>query len=75
MKRDYYAAVLAAEADYRKHGGHPPVLVCYPGAPAREVRHAIKIGPCYIEPPQGPLTVDVDVPEMEGEQGAPPPPR
>jgi hypothetical protein len=74
-KSEYYAAVLAAEDDYRKHGGHPPVIVCIPGAPKHMLPHAIKIGPCYIEPPQGPLTVDVDVPEMEGQHGAQPPPR
>jgi hypothetical protein len=73
-KGAYYAAVLAAEADYRKHGGHPPVIACIPGA-ARQRTHAIKIGPCYILPPQGPLTVDVDVPEMESQRDAAPPPR
>jgi hypothetical protein len=73
-KGAYYAAVLAAEEDYRKHGGHPLAIACLPGARAHLI-HAIKIGPCYIEPSQGPLTVDVDVPEMDGQHGAPPPPR
>lgn len=74
-KSEYYAAVLAAEADYRAHGGHPPVIACIPGKPTHMLPHAIKIGPCYIEPPQGSLSVDVDVPEIESQRGALPPPR
>src|SRR6202041_2634586 len=62
-KSEYSAAVLAAEDDYRKHGGHPPVVACIPGKPKHMLPHAIKIGPCYIELPQGSLSVDVDVPE------------
>ena len=74
-KSQYYAAVLAAEDDYRKHGGHPPVVACIPGKPKHMLPHAIKLGPCYIEPPQGSLSVDVDVPEMESQRSAQPPPR
>jgi hypothetical protein len=71
-KGEYYAAVLAAEADYRKTGGHPPMVVCFGH---RALPHAIRIGPCSIDPPQGSLDPDVDVPEMEPQRDANPPPR
>ena len=76
-KRAYYENILAAEAAFRRNpmGGHGPVVFCYPGAPARPLPHALKIGPCYIEPPQGSLDVDVDVPEVGSQRDAQPPPR
>jgi hypothetical protein len=76
-KRAYYDAVLSTEAAFRRNpmGGHGPAVFCYPGAPARPLPHAIKIGPCYIEPPQGSLDVDVDVPEVGSQRGSQPPPR
>ena len=51
------------------------MVACIPGKPKHMLPHAIKIGPCYIEPPQGSLSVDVDLPEIESQRGAPPPPR
>lgn len=76
-KRVYYDAVLAAEATFRSDagGGHGPGVLCVPGGKGKPLPHAIKIGPCWLEPPQGMLTVDVDVPEMGSQHGALPPPR
>jgi hypothetical protein len=77
-KHAYYDAILAAEAKYRNDpgGGHGPAVFCYPGRHAgRPLPHALKIGPCYIEPPQGMLDVDVDVPEVGSQRDLPPPPR
>lgn len=76
-KRAYYDTVLATEAKFRNDpgGGHGPGVLCIPGARGRPLPHAIKIGPCYIEPPQGMLDVDVDVPEVGSQRGSQPPPR
>jgi hypothetical protein len=54
-KRAWYDATVAA----RNAPDHPPGVVCF-GKPA----HGLKLGPlpCYVEPPKGPLTEDVDAP-------------
>jgi hypothetical protein len=54
-KRAWYDAIAAARAA----PDHPPGVVCF-GKPA----HGLKLGPlpCYVEPPKGPLTEDVDAP-------------
>jgi len=77
-KRAYYDTIVATEAAYRSDAGgaHGPGVFCYPGGHgARPLPHAIKIGPCYIEPPQGMLSVDVDVPEVVSQRDRQPPPR
>lgn len=54
-KRAWFDATVAA----RNAPDHPPGLVCF-GKPA----HGIKLGPlpCYVEPPKGPFSQDVDAP-------------
>ena len=61
-KLAYYAAVAQAEEDWRsgRNPGHLPYLGCTPGRSPPP--HALKIGPCFIDPPQGSLDQDVDVP-------------
>jgi hypothetical protein len=58
-KLAYYAAVAKAEEDWRsgRDAGHPPFILCGKALP-----HALKLGPCYLEPPKGSLDLDVDIP-------------
>ncbi|MEJ0066611.1 MAG: hypothetical protein WDM85_15345 [Caulobacteraceae bacterium] len=62
-KLAYYAAVVKAEDDWRtgRNAGHLPFLACAPSA-KRPPPHALKIGPCFIDPPVGSLDQDADVP-------------
>ncbi len=53
-KRAWFDATVAA----RNAPDHVPVGGCFGKPPP----HAIKLGPCYIEPPKGPFSEDVDVP-------------
>jgi hypothetical protein len=50
----------------RPSNGHPPGIGCQiffgPGAKPNPRPHALTLGPCFIEPPKGPLTPEVDVP-------------
>jgi hypothetical protein len=61
-KRGYYAAVAQAEADWRtgRDPGHLPFIGCGLGTPPP---HALRVGPCFIDPPKGSLDPDVDVPQ------------
>ena len=61
-KLAYYAAVAQAEDDWRtgRNPGHLPFLACMPGG--KPPPHALKIGPCFIDPPVGSLDQDADVP-------------
>jgi hypothetical protein len=69
-KLAYYAAVAKAQEDWRsgRDAGHPPFLFCgykFGGGHVREVDappHALKLGPCYLEPPKGSLDIGVDIP-------------
>ncbi len=53
-KRAWFDATIAA----RNAPDHPPVGGCFGKPPP----HAIKIGPCYVDPPKGPFSEDVDAP-------------
>ncbi len=53
-KRAWFDATVAA----RNAPDHPPMGGCFGKPPP----HAIKLGPCYVEPPKGPFSEDVDVP-------------
>ena len=53
-KRAWFDATVAA----RNAPDHIPLGGCFGKPPP----HAIKVGPCYIEPPKGPFSEDVDVP-------------
>jgi hypothetical protein len=69
-KLNYYAAVAKAEEDWRtgRDPGHLPFLFCGvnfgQGRPGimKPGPHALKLGPCFLEPPKGALSQDVDVP-------------
>jgi len=69
-KLAYYQAVAKAEDDWRsgRDPGHLPFVFCgmHPGHGRANVEpapaHALRLGPCYIEPPKGSLDVDVDTP-------------
>lgn len=69
-KQAYYAAVAAAKAPGGAwDDGHGPKIGCkivFGLGAAKVVRppHSIGIGPCFIAPPRGPLTPDVDVPPL-----------
>lgn len=56
--------------DPRGVTGHGPEIGCSiqfgPGE-KRKLPHALKLGPCYIEPPQGPLTVEADIQNPDAE--------
>jgi len=54
-KRAWFDATVAA----RNEPDHGPAVVCFGKPP-----HGIKLGPlpCYVEPPKGSLSQDVDVP-------------
>jgi hypothetical protein len=51
--------------DPRGVTGHGPGIGCRipfgPGKPRKLPSHWLKLGPCYIAPPQGPLTVEADI--------------
>ncbi len=53
-KRAWFDATVAA----RNAPDHVPLGGCFGKPPP----HAIKLGPCYIDPPKGPFSEDVDVP-------------
>jgi len=67
----YYDALVRAQEDWSsgRNPGHPPFVFCglkfgqghsrYVIAPPQ----ALKLGPCFIEPPQGALSITVDVPQ------------
>jgi len=69
-KLSYYDAVAKAEEDWRtgRDPGHLPFIFCGfrfgqgRGETEAPGPHALKLGPCYIEPPKGALSQDVDVP-------------
>jgi hypothetical protein len=70
-KLAYYDAVAQAEADWRsgRDAGHPPFISCAFKFGAGQARaadappHALKLGPCILEPPKGSLDIDVDIPQ------------
>jgi hypothetical protein len=51
--------------DRRGVTGHPPMIGCRipfgPGKPRKLPSHWLKLGPCFIAPPQGPLSVEADI--------------
>ena len=51
--------------DQRGVTGHGPGIGCRipfgPGKPRKLPSHWLKLGPCFIAPPQGPLTVEADI--------------
>ena len=53
------------ETDGRGMTGHGPHVGCHiafgPGRKPAGPPHALNLGPCFIEPPQGPLTVEADI--------------
>jgi len=69
-KLAYYAALAKAQQDWLdwRDPGHLPYIFCgakFGQGHVREVvapPHALKFGPCFLEPPQGMLSVTVDVP-------------
>jgi hypothetical protein len=67
QKLAYYDAVAQAEADWRsgRDAGHPPFIGCGAKKPPP---HALKIGPCFIDPPKGSLDLEVDIPPPDTSQ-------
>lgn len=69
-KLAYYAALAQAQQDWLsgRDPGNPPFLYCGFKFGQGRVRniigppHALKFGPCFLEPPRGSLSVTVDVP-------------
>jgi hypothetical protein len=69
-KLAYYDAVAKAQDDFRnwRDVGHLPYVFCAVKFGQGHVRaalappHALKLGPCYLEPPKGPLSITVDIP-------------
>jgi len=53
------------DADHRGRTGHPPAIGCRvpfgPGKKPKLPSNWLTLGPCYIAPPQGPLTVEADI--------------
>ena len=53
------------ELDDRGTGGHPPLVGCSipfgVGEKPKLPAHWLKLGPCFIAPPKGPLTVEADI--------------
>lgn len=53
------------DTDPRGVSGHPPGIGCRipfgPGKKPELPSHWLSLGPCYIAPPQGPLTVEADI--------------
>jgi hypothetical protein len=53
------------DTDGRGTNGHGPGIGCKitfgPGEKPRPLPHALKLGPCFIEPPKGPLSTEVDL--------------
>jgi hypothetical protein len=66
-KLAYYAAVAQAYADWKsgRDPGHPPGVGCGNPPP-----HALKLGPCFIEPPKGSLDPEVDIAPPDTSRGA-----
>ena len=67
VKLAYFNAVAKAQEDWLsdRDPGHPPFVVCRFGGGRGSLAHALKLGPCYLEPPKGSLDQTVDVPEPE----------
>ncbi len=80
-KLAYFDAVVASHDDWLsgRDAGHGPGFGCEifvgPGARRQVPPHALKLGPCLIEPPRGSLDTDVDVlpPGETGPIEIPPP--
>ena len=53
------------ESDMRKTNGHLPGIGCSisfgPGEKPKKLPNALRLGPCYLEPPKGSLTPEVDI--------------
>jgi hypothetical protein len=53
------------DIDLRGTGGHQPAIGCKiyfgPGEKPKKLPHALYLGPCFIEPPKGPLDPEVDI--------------
>jgi hypothetical protein len=53
------------DVDDRGQTGHPPMIGCSvpfgPGEKPKLPSHWLKLGPCFIAPSQGPLTVEADI--------------
>jgi hypothetical protein len=49
------------DTDLRGTGGHPLAIGCRAGANRKALPHALRLGPCFIAPPKGPLTVEADI--------------
>jgi hypothetical protein len=53
------------DADPRTTNGHGPAIGCKivfgPGEKPKPLPHALRLGPCFIEPPKGSLTPEVDL--------------
>jgi hypothetical protein len=66
VKLAYFDAVAKADEDWTsgRDPGHLPFIVCRLGGRGT-LAHALKLGPCYLEPPKGSLDKTVDVPEPE----------
>ena len=73
QKLAYYAALAQAQRDWLsgRDPGHPPFLYCGFKFGQGSVRtiiappHALKFGPCFLEPPRGSLSATVDVPSPD----------
>jgi hypothetical protein len=64
-KLAYYDAVAKANADWLsdRNEGHVPYIKCTFGPGKAQVPgHALKAGPCFLDPPVGSLDIDADVP-------------
>ena len=53
------SAMSMFEGDPVATNGHGPAIGCK--LPRPKLPHALMLGPCYIEPPKGSLTPEVDV--------------
>jgi hypothetical protein len=73
QKLAYYEALASAQQDWLsgRDSGHPPFLYCglkFGPGQARYIvgpPHALKLGPCFLEPPRGSLSATVDVPSPD----------
>ena len=58
-------ALNILDLDDRGTGGHPSLVGCRipfgPGEKPKLPVHWLKLGPCFIAPPKGPLTVEADI--------------
>jgi hypothetical protein len=78
VKLAYFNAVAKAQADWRsgRDAGHGLAIGCIkpigPGVRTPPAPHALRLGPCMIEPPRGSLNVDADIlPDGETAKGPP----